>query len=658
MDRNQAICWRPSAERIASSHLSRFTALAAASSSAPACGADPVESYAALHAWSLREPADFWDVLWRYADVIGERGVQTLEAGDQLPGARWFSDSRLNYAENLLAGPGDEQVLIALDEAGVRRCHTRGQLRRDVRAAAAGLTRLGVRRGDVVAGFVANSPEALIAMLATAWLGAIWTSTSPDFGAAGVIDRFGQTGARVLIATAACHYAGRQHDCAATIGHVADELTSLEHVVLIAAAAPLTTRRAVAHSRWEQLLASDPLAAPEPLRQEFAAPLFILYSSGTTGKPKAIIHGAGGTLLQHLKEHLLHTDIRAGDCVFYYTTCGWMMWNWLVSALASRAVVLLYDGSPAHPATDTLWRIAAEERVTAFGTSPRYLAMLEKEGIRPREHFDLAALRTLLSTGAPLSPNQFAFVHEAIKPDVHLASISGGTDIVSCFCLGVPWLPVRRGELQAAGLGMAADVVNDEGRSVVDEPGELVCRAAFPSMPLGFLGDAGGERYREAYFSRFPGIWHHGDYAIRTSAGGFIILGRSDAVLNPGGVRIGTAEIYRQVELIPEVRESLAIGQKQTGGDERIVLFVRMMPGHTLDAGLERGIRDRIRASTTPRHVPARIVEVADLPRTLSGKLVELAVRNVVNGLPVKNLEALANPESLELFRDLPELQN
>ncbi len=506
----------------------------------------------------------------------------------------------------------------------------------------------------MVAGYLANVPEAVISMLAAAHLGAVWTCVAPEFGAASVVERLAQTGARLLVASACYDYGGKRHDCLERTAQVARELPDLLAVVLVGADAAAAARVPGARS-WEALRGTDPAAAPPPRRLGFDAPLFVLYSSGTTGKPKAIVHGAGGTLLQHRKEHLLHTDIRPGDVVFYYTTCGWMMWNWLVSALGSGATLVLYDGSPLHPDQDALWRLAAEERVAVFGTSPRYLAALEKDGARPGERHDLSALRTILSTGAPLAPAQFDYVYEAIAPDVHLASISGGTDIVSCFCLGVPWLPVRRGEIQAAGLGMATDVFDEQGRPVRGQRGELVCTAAFPSMPLGFLDDADQARYRAAYFARFPGVWHHGDYAIRTDTGGFILLGRSDAVLNPGGVRIGTAEIYRQVERLPEVLESLAVGQ-QRGEDERIVLFVRLRPGATLDAALQERIRRAIREHASPRHVPARILAVADLPRTLSGKLAELAVREVLHGRPVANREALANPESLQRFLNLPEL--
>jgi acetoacetyl-CoA synthetase len=654
MDTPSPILWQPPSDRIARCALTAFARFVQERHGAPVAAADPRSGWPELHRWSLQHRAAFWSAVWDFAEVTGERGERTLDHGERMPGARWFADSRLNHAEDLLAGADDAVVLIARDETGARRACTRGQLRREVQSVAAGFAAAGITAGDVVAGFVANTPEAVIAMLATAWLGAVWTSVSPEFGAAACVERFGQTGAKLLVATTAYHYAGRRHDCIGKIGQLVNGLGSLQAVVLVGtdpqAGVPLP--RAL---RWEDLLRTDPAAAPPALRMAFDAPLFILYSSGTTGKPKSIVHGIGGTLLQHRKEHLLHTDIRPGDRVFYFTTCGWMMWNWLVSALASGATVVLYDGSPVHPDIDVLWRMVVEEDISVFGTSPRYLATLEKAGSRPRDRHDLARLRTLLSTGSPLAASQFDYVYDAISPQVHLASISGGTDIISCFCLGNPWLPVRRGEIQGAGLGMAVEVVNEEGTPVVEERGELVCTAPFPSMPLGFLGDPDGSRYQRAYFSRFAGIWHHGDYALRTATGGLVILGRSDAVLNPGGVRIGTAEIYRQVERLPEIMESLAIGQRQ-GEDERIVLFVRLQKDVALDDRLQQRIRHTIREHASPRHVPACIIAVADLPRTLSGKLVELAVRDMVHGQPVTNREALANPESLELFRNLPQL--
>jgi acetoacetyl-CoA synthetase len=656
MDKPSSILWQPPSDRIAASQLTRFARLVRERFGAPPAASDPEQSWQQLHAWSTRERAAFWSALWDHAGVIGDRGQQVLVNGERMPGARWFEDTQLNFAENLLAGDEAQAALVARDENGARRVLTRGELRRAVASVAAGFAAAGIGHGDVVAGFIANTPEAVIAMLATARLGATWTSTSPEFGAAGVIERFEQTGAKLLVATAGYRYGGKHFDCMQKLSQILRGMPALRSLVMVEAdstpeGAPAGTRH------WRELLALDPALAPPLRRFAFNTPLFVLYSSGTTGKPKAIVHGAGGTLLQHRKEHLLHTDIRPGDHVFYYTTTGWMMWNWLVSALASQATVVLFDGSPTFPDNDVLWRMAAAERVNVFGTSPRFLAAMEKAGVRPRAGHDLGALRTILSTGSPLAANQFDYVYDAIAPDVQLASISGGTDIVSCFCLGVPWLPVRRGEIQGAGLGMATDVYDSAGKPIVDERGELVCATAFPSMPLGFLGDAGGERYHKAYFARFPDIWHHGDYAIRTPQGGFVILGRSDAVLNPGGVRIGTAEIYRQVEQLPEILESLAIGQKKDD-DERIVLFVRLRADVQLDATLEQRIRKVIREGASPRHVPARIVPVPDLPRTLSGKLVEIAVRDTVHGMPVGNLEALANPEALKLFRDLPQLRD
>ncbi len=641
--------WTPSPQRVAESNLTRFATLARTRYGAPS------GDYNTLWQWSVDERESFWSALVDFAGVIRTPGARPVLANrDSMPGAKWFADTRLNFAENLLVRDDEHAALVFTNERGNRRELSYRQLRTDVARVAAGLRDLGIAPGDRVAGFMPNLPETVVAMLATTSIGAVWTSCSPDFGLNGVLDRFGQVEPRVLFTADGYFYGGKTLDSLAAIKGVLERLPSVERVVVVPYVDPDPDVGRLPNAvNYHDFGRAG--AALEFTRVPFDAPLYVMYSSGTTGTPKCIVHGVGGTLLQHRKEHLLHADLKPDDRLFFFTTCGWMMWNWLVSGLASGSTQVLYEGSPFTPDRDVLWRMAERERVTHFGTSPKYLAALEKDGGSPATSFDLGALRTVLSTGSPLAPEQFDFVHARIKRDVQVASISGGTDIISCFCLGNPWLPVYRGEIQCRGLGMKTEVFDDTGHAVVGQQGELVCSAPFPSMPIGFWNDDDGSRYRAAYFERFPHTWCHGDYALLTATGGVVILGRSDAVLNPGGVRIGTAEIYRQVEKLDEVLESVAVGQDWQG-DVRVVLFVRLRDGIRLDGVLEKRIRDTIRANTTPRHVPARIVEVPDIPRTISGKIVELAVRHVIHGRPVKNTDALMNPGALQHFRDRPEL--
>jgi acetoacetyl-CoA synthetase len=617
-------------------------------------------SYEEALRFSVDEPEAFWSALWDFCGVKAEsRGTRALVDGHLMPGAKFFPDARLNYAENLLQRTDDADALVFRGEDKVRRRMSWAELNREVARLHRALKAMGIKPGDRIAAIVPNMPEAILCFLAASSLGAIWSSCSPDFGERGILDRFGQIGPRVLITCDGYFYAGKTIRMGEKVANVLRDLPSVERALVIQYTGEAEeTARALPHGMTLKRLAEGQSGGPIAFAQlPFDHPLYILYSSGTTGIPKCIVHGAGGILLKHLSEHVLNTGTREGDRLFYFSTCGWMMWNWLVSGLAAGATLLLYDGSPFHPSERALFDYADEEQMTIFGTSAKYIDAVKKSGLAPRQTHDLGSLRAMLSTGSPLSAESFDFVHQSVKPDMQIASISGGTDICGCFVGGNPLSPVWRGEIQGPMLGMAVDVYDEEGRSLRGEKGELVCVRPFPSMPVMFWNDPDGSKYHNAYFARFPGIWCHGDFAEITVHGGMIIHGRSDATLNPGGVRIGTAEIYAQVEQVPEVIEALAIGQ-DWDNDVRVVLFVRLRPGVALDEALVARIRKQIREGASPRHVPAKIVAVADIPRTKSGKITELAVRDVVHGRVVKNKEALANPEALELYRDMAELRN
>ncbi|HEY2968127.1 MAG TPA: acetoacetate--CoA ligase [Casimicrobiaceae bacterium] len=654
--------WQPSPDRVAHANLTAFAARIGAKHGVV------LPDYTALFRWSTDQPEAFWREVWNDAGIVGDSGSRTLVDADKMPGARWFPDARLNFAENLLKGRSLDDTgdaLVFWGEDKVKRRLSNAELVAGVSRVAQALRAAGVQTGDRVAAYTPNTPEAIIGMLATASVGAIWSSASPDFGVQGVVDRFGQIEPKVLFTVDGYWYNGKPQPVLDKLAAIVKRLPTVQRVVVApylrdstaAASGIADVPRAVGWDDFVAPFASAPIAYE---RLPFDQPLFILYSSGTTGVPKCIVHGAGATLLQHVKEHRLHSDIKPGDRLFYFTTCGWMMWNWLASGLASGATLLLYDGSPFLHQGRIIWDFADAERMTHLGTSAKYIDAIKKIALVPRKDYALSSLRAILSTGSPLAPEGFDYVYECVKNDVCLSSISGGTDIISCFALGCPTRPVWRGELQCRGLGMKVDVYDESGKPVRGQKGELVCTAPFPSMPLGFWNDPDGAKYRAAYFERFPGIWCHGDWVELTAHDGMIIYGRSDATLNPGGVRIGTAEIYRQVEQLEEVVESIVIGQDWPPGevgDVRVVLFVRLRDGVVLDPALVDRIKQQIRANTTPRHVPAKVVQVNDIPRTKSGKIVELAVRNVVHGEPVKNVEALANPEALEEFRDRDELK-
>lgn len=657
----------PTAGAVASARVTRFIASLRARGVVP----ESVNDMHSLQHWSVENIETFWSEVWNAARVVcaqdenGKEFSQILHNGDTMQpphgdsGPQWFVGASLNFAENLLRRNDEHAALICWTEQGRQSSISYATLRVQVAQVQHALIAAGVAAGDRVAGYLPNIAEAVIAMLATSAIGAVWSSCSPDFGTKGVLDRFGQIAPKVLIAANGYRYAGKLIDCRERIAEVAASLPALGELWVVDNARELG--RVEGARDWNDVLTAN-AQATEPVftKLPFNHPLYILYSSGTTGLPKCLVHGAGGTLLQHWKEHALHTDISERDVLFYFTTCGWMMWNWLVSGLMQGATIVLYDGAPLAPDTEVLLRMASEERVTVFGTSAKYLAVLEKENPKALGNFDLSAVRAILSTGSPLATNSYDFVYRHLTHGVCLSSISGGTDIVSCFALGDPTGAVWRGELQARGLGMAVDVFSEEGRPIRGEPGELVCTRPFPSMPVAFWNDPDGSKYRGAYFEHFPGVWRHGDWAEITAHDGLVIYGRSDATLNPGGVRIGTAEVYRQVEQIPEVLESLVVEQTLSdagGTNARMVLFVRMRPDHELTDEIKRAIAQRLREHATPHHVPKVILAVSDIPRTISGKITELAVREIIHNRPVRNVDALANPAALELYRDLPELQ-
>ena len=668
--------WRPSREQVEAARLTTFLLDMRESGVVPA----DVRDAHALQRWSVAHLEAFWAAIWREAGVMADGpgpaqapwdeilvGARRMAPPDPVLGPKWFTGTRLNFAEHLLRRRDAHAALVSWTEEGPGRRVTYAELAQDVARAAAAMQRCGVQVGDRVAGVLPNIPEAVVAMLAASSLGAVWSSCSPDFGTKGVLDRFGQIAPKLLIAADGYRYAGKAIDCLARVREIAAQLPSLAAVWVVkhgaGDVAPDTLSNLHDASWMHDVLATPCDAGDEPptfTRLPFDHPLYILYSSGTTGLPKCMVHGAGGTLLQHWKELALHTDVSERDVLFYFTTCGWMMWNWLVSGLALGATLVLYDGAPLAPDPSVLWRMAEAERISVFGTSAKYLAMCEKLELSPRTSYDLSSLRAILSTGSPLAAHSYDYVYDKVAPAVRLASISGGTDIVSCFALGDPSGPVYRGELQMRGLGMAVEVSDEHGNAIRGAAGELVCTRPFPSMPVAFWNDPDGAAYRAAYFEHFAGMWRHGDWAEITAHDGLIIHGRSDATLNPGGVRIGTAEIYRQVEQVPEVLEAVVVEQTTGDGaeqDSRIVLFLRLRPGAVLTPALQDAIRARIRMHTSPHHVPKVIAQVADIPRTVSGKITELAVREAIHGRPVRNVDALANPEALDAFRDHPALQ-
>ena len=639
--------WSPTHETVRNSLLSQFTNEVADQ------GAGSFDDYDALHQWSVENPADFWAAYWDFAELkASQKGDIAVKDLDRFPGTSWFPEATLNYAENLLCTRSSKTAFVSILENGERKSISYEELYLETNNLQSFLS-AHISIGDRVAGWLPNTIETAVAMLATSSLGGVWSSCSPDFGIEGALDRFGQIEPKVLFACDGYFYAGKTIDIKEKVRSVVEQVKSIELIVWVSVLEDTQAAQSKETNWGHWPSALSPAINFEQLA--FDHPLYIMYSSGTTGKPKCIVHGQGGTLIQHKKEHQLHLDLRADDNLFFFTTCGWMMWNWLVSALATGCTITLYDGSPFHPKPDVLFDLIDQESITVFGVSAKFLSNAQKKMVSPVESHQLNSLRCLISTGSPLTEEGFEYVYEKIKQELHLVSMTGGTDLISCFILGNPNLPVYSGELQSPGLGMAVDIWDDNGNPIKEDKGELVCTVPFPSCPIGFWNDPDNNSFLDAYFRRFPNIWVHGDFGEITANGGYIIHGRSDEVLNPGGVRIGTAEIYRQVEVFDEVVDSVCIGQSWDG-DVRVVLFVVMREGVELSGDLIDQIKLRIRNHASPRHVPAKVIAVADIPRTMSGKIAELAVRDKVHGREVKNTSALANPESLSLFENLVNL--
>ncbi len=645
--------WQPNPQSIKDSQLSRFTDFVNHKQQLS------LSSYSQLHQYSIENRALFWRDIIDFCDVIYHQDAEhDLQDDGHMIDARWFQGMTLNFAENLLRKNDDDAAIAFSNEQGQTIEYSYRQLNQKVAQIQQKLKQCGIKKGDRVVGFMPNIPETITAMLAATSLGAVWSSTSPDFGINGVVDRFGQIAPKVMFCANAYYYNGKTHDCLEKVKQISDQINSIEHIVVVDFVKQTNGALPPKAVYLDDFLAgTDATAKVKFTPVPFDHPLYILYSSGTTGKPKCIVHRTGGVLLQHLKELQIHSNVTVGKKLFYFTTCGWTMWNWLVSGLATGATVMLYDGSPFYPDGNRLFDLIDDGNITHFGTSAKWISAVEKAGLKPRKSHNLQSLETIFSTGSPLLPENFDFVYQNIKADVCLSSISGGTDICSCFALGCSDLPVYRGQLQCLGLGLSVKVLDDNQQSLIGEPGELACDKAFPAMPVYFWDDKDNEKYMAAYFDKYPDIWCHSDRAEITPQGGMIIYGRSDTTLNPGGVRIGTAEIYRQVEKHPEILESIVVGQ-DWDNDSRVILFVVMQTGFTLDDDLIKQIKTTIRQNTTPRHVPAKIIAVSDIPKTISGKMVELAVRDVIHGKPVANTDALANPEALDLYKNLAELEN